>query len=306
MPLQVGGQKTLWIYNGVFLFLCFLMIMATEEALPLMLCLPALYSVLSCYQPKPVRGLALALIPSFLIFVPGLAFSVILYLCLLGCGIILHTLIAKGYIGLAVFVPACVIFGLCVLGVFLAANQTGLTIEGMIAEWVRDLMNQVASIYTQTLSPKVLDEFRLSRPVMESRFVQLFWGVTGSLILSIMWINLLIASRVRKMRVRTWKSPDWMVVFFIAASVLVLVQHDLIHTIGLNLLIVVSQIYFFQGLAVVATALMEFNWSKLIRWVIYLLILSQIYIMIGVAALGLFDTWFNFRNMIRNKKGDVT
>jgi hypothetical protein len=164
----------------------------------------------------------------------------------------------------------------------------------------------VASIYTQTLSPKILDEFRLSRPVMESRFVQLFWGVTGSLILSIMWINLLIASRVRKMRVRTWKSPDWMVVFFIAASVLVLVQHDLIHTIGLNLLIVVSQIYFFQVLAVVATAILEFNWSKLIRWVIYLLILSQIYIMIGVAALGLFDTWFNFRNMIRNKKGDVT
>ncbi|HQI01540.1 MAG TPA: DUF2232 domain-containing protein [Deltaproteobacteria bacterium] len=306
MPLKAGSQKTLWIFNGVFLFLCFLMITATEEALPFLLCLPGLYSIMSYRQTSRTIALALALAPSLLIFVPGLMVGAVLYLCLIGCGIVLHKLIDKGWIGLAVFIPACMIFGLCVLGISFAAYQKGLTSQAMIAEWVRDLMDQVASVYTKTLSPKVLDEFRLTRPVMESRFVQLFWGISGSFILSIMWLNLLIASRVRAVKVRTWKSPDWMVVFFILASALVLVQHDLMHTIGLNLLIVVSQIYFFQGLAIVATAAVELNWSRLIRWVIYLLILSQIYIMIGVAALGLFDTWFNFREMIRNKKGDVT
>lgn len=306
MPLQVGGQKALWIFSGVFLFLCFLMIIAIEEALPLMLCLPALYSVLTSYQVRQVRALALALVPSFLIFVPGLTFSVILYLCLIGCGIVLHKLIEKGYIGLAVLVPAAMIFGLCVLGVLFAANQKGITSQAIIAEWIREIMNQVTFIYSRTLSPNLLDEFNVSRPIVESRLVQLFWGVTGSFILSIMWINLLIVSRVRTLIVRTWKSPDWMVVFFILASALVLVQYDLLHTIGLNLLIVVSQIYFFQGLAVVATTVVELNWPRLIRWVIYMLILSQIYIMIGVAALGLFDTWFNFREKIRNKKGEVT
>jgi hypothetical protein len=306
MPLQVGGQKTLWILSGVFLFLCFLMIVTIEETLPLMLCLPALYSILSYYQARDMRTLALALVPSLLIFVPGLTLSVILYLCLIGCGIVLHKFIDKGYVGLSAFVPSCMIFGLCALGIFLAANEKGISSQAMIAVWVRDLMNQVTSIYTETLSPKVLDEFRLSRPAMESRLIQLFWGITGSFILSLMWVNLLIASRVRMVRIRTWKCPDWMVVFFIVASALVLMQYDLLHTIGLNLLIVVGQIYFFQGLAIVATAAMELNWARLLRWVIYILILSQIYIMIGVAALGLFDTWFNFREMIRNKKGDVT
>jgi len=306
MPLKAGGPKTLWIFNGVFLFLCFLAITATEEALPLLLCLPALYSTLSYYQSGRRTAIALALAPSFLIFVPAFTFSVVLYLCLIGCGVALHKLIDKGYIGLAVFIPACMIFGLCALGIFYAAYQKGLTSQAMIAQWVRDVLNQVASVYTQTLSPKVLDEFAQVRPVMESRFVQLFWGITGSFVLSIMWLNLLIASRVRMMRVSMWRSPDWMVAFFILAGALVLVQHDLVRTIGLNLLIVVSQIYFFQGLAIVAGTAAEFNWSRLIRWVIYLLILSQIYIMIGVAALGLFDTWFDFREMIRNKKGDVT
>lgn len=304
MPLLIRGQKTLWIFSGVFLFLCVLMIAAPEEALPVVLCLPALYSVLSYYQGRQGRALALALLPSFMIFVPGLFFSVILYLCLIGCGILLHKLIDRGNVGLAVFVPACVLFGLCVLGVFLAAQQKGVSFQAVVAGWVGDLMNQLTAIYSQGLSPKVLDEFELIRPMIEERTVQLFWGIVASFILSVMWVNLLIAARVRKVIVRTWKSPDWMVAFFILASVLVLVQYDLVHTIGLNLLIVVSQIYFFQGLAVVATAIAELNWSRFVKWVIYILILSQIYIMIGVAALGLFDTWFNFRNMIRNTKGD--
>ena len=73
---------------------------------------------------------------------------------------------------------------------------------------------------------------------------------------------------------------------------------------GFNLMIVVSQVYFFQGLAIVTAFLTGYNWSKVVRWVVYILIFSQIYIMIAVTALGLFDTWFNFRNRIRSSEGE--
>jgi len=77
-----------------------------------------------------------------------------------------------------------------------------------------------------------------------------------------------------------------------------------IKAFGLNALIIISHAYFFQGLAIVASYFQARAWGRIFRWVIYLLILSQIYIMMIVTGLGLFDTWFDFRNRIRNTKGD--
>lgn len=285
--------------------MCALVIATTADALPLALCLPSLYSLLADRFSRPLHAVLVGLAPALLMVVPGYTQSGVMFLCLIACGIILNRCIHRGNYGLSVFLPSCLIFFLFLVGIFYGAAQNNLAPKAMIGHWVNSVMDQVSSLYAQTLSKESFGEFTLNRSAIQASIVQVFWGLTASSILSVMWVNLLIAKAPHKhIQLRTWKSPDWMVGFFILAGVLILIQYDLANTIGLNLLIVLAQIYFFQGLAIFAFAMLEHNWSKFIRWVIYILILTQIYIMIGVAALGLFDTWFNFRNKIRNIKGE--
>jgi len=307
MPLIDGGSKTLWFFTGVFLFMCGLVIVETAEALPLALCLPSLYVTIADRMGRRSLSLVLAAVPCGLVVVPGLVGGVVFYACIILCGVMLHEFMLKGKPGLAVLSPSCLLIAVITLIILGISYQRGIGPDALIAKWVANVMSQVASIYAQTLSPEMYKEFSATRAVFEKRFVQLFWGLAASLILFIMWLNLLMASGSRKAsRLRDWKSPDWMVGFFIIASAFSVMNYEIIQVIGFNLLIVVSQIYFFQGMGIVSSAMIEHNWVRFIRLVIYILILSQIYIMIVVAALGLFDTWFDFRKMIRNTEGDKT
>ena len=307
MPLTAGGPKTLWFFSGVFLFMGVLVIVATAQALPVALFLPALYSIFFDRVSPYTKPLAVASIPAALIVVPGFMHSVILYMFLIACGVLMHRSASRKDAGMAVFLPSCLLLILFILSIRVMAWQEGILFQDIVARWVGDVMNQISVVYDRILPSGELADFRINRDAMEARITDLFWGIIASSILSIMWLNLVITTALRKtMQLRTWKSPDWFVGFFILSGLFILMKYDNVRVLGLNLMIVVSQVYFFQGLAIVASVMTEYNWSKVIRLVVYILIFSQIYIMIIVTALGLFDTWFNFRNMIRSSEGDIT
>jgi uncharacterized protein YybS (DUF2232 family) len=305
MPLTQRGPKTLQITTGVFLIMGILVVAATAQALPFALFVPALYAVFSDRVHPYFKFFLAAAIPFTFIVAPGFIEGVVLYASLIACGLLIRRFLNTRDAGMAVFAPSCLIFFLFVLSVWIMAIQEGVSFQAVVSRWVGEVMKQVALVYNQILSSGDLAEFRVSRAAMETRIAQLFWGIIASSVMSVMWLNVLVAAQVMKtVKLRHWKGPDWMVGLFIAAGFFILVNHDAIRILGLNLMIVVSQIYFFQGLAIVAAFLTGYNWSKVVRWVIYILILSQIYIMIAVTALGLFDTWFNFRNRIRSSEGD--
>lgn len=305
MPLSQRGPKTLLITTGVFLFIGILVVVATAQVLPFALFVPALYTIFSDRVHPWFKFILATAIPVTFVLAPGFIEGVALYASLIACGFLIRRFLTGRNAGMAVFAPSCLMFFLFVLGVWIMAVQEGASFHDIVSRWVREVMNQVALVYNQILSPGDLAEFRVSRAAMETRLAQLFWGLMASSVMSVMWLNVLIAAQVLKtVKLRSWKGPDWLVGFFIIAGIFILVNYDTIRILGLNLMIVVSQIYFFQGLAIVAAFLAGHNWSKVVRWVIYILILSQIYIMIAVTALGLFDTWFNFRNRIRSSEGD--
>ncbi len=305
MPLTQRGPKTLLITTGVFLFIGVLIIAATAQALPFALFVPALYAVFFDRVHPWFKFILAAVIPVTFILAPGFIEGVVLYASLIACGFLIRRFLTSRNAGMAVFAPSCLMFFLFVLSVWIMSMQEGVSFQTIVSRWVGEVMKQVALVYNQILSPGDLAEFRVSRSAMETRIAQLFWGIIASSVMSVMWLNVLVAAQVTKtVRLRHWKGPDWMVGFFIIAGFFILVNYDAIRILGLNLMIVVSQIYFFQGLAIVAAFLTGYNWSKVVRWVIYILILSQIYIMIAVTALGLFDTWFNFRNRIRSSEGE--
>jgi hypothetical protein len=248
-----------------------------------------------------------ALMPAALAFVPGYTGSAIMYLFIIGCGIIFSRLLSRGSVSLAVLVPASLVLAFSFSSVMYLASEQSMGLNTLVAQWVKDFLDQMMAVYKQTSSQTVVNEMMAFRQSVEGYAVKLFWGFVASSLLSLMWVNLLIANGMNKRyRLGEWRCPDWVVGLFILASVLSLLSYDAAHMLGINLLIVVLQLYFFQGMAIVSSAMVHYEWSRFIRCIVYILILTQIYIMIAVAGLGLFDTWFNFRKMIRKTQGDKT
>jgi uncharacterized protein YybS (DUF2232 family) len=168
------------------------------------------------------------------------------------------------------------------------------------------VVGEMKKVSESALSSTEQFEFKQSLQTFQVMIVTLFPSIIISCYAVIMWVNLLIITRRFKVvSVKEWKSPDWVVAFFILAGLFTLFEQKLLQAIGLNLLVIVGQVYFLQGLAIVSVFMDERKWPGMIRWPIYILILIQIYMMIIVAGFGLFDTWFDFRKRIRTPKGDI-
>ena len=304
MPLLSGGRKILWIITGLFLLFSTLIVTITEVALPAAMIFPALYCLYS--EKVPFRWSPLvAIIPLALGILPSLRFGAVTYGVLLASAFIMLMFLRKGYLGLAIAIPSSLFFSLFMLIVITTAWHEGNNFKTVLFRWTDQILNQVQMVYQGLLSAQDMERFQMSRPVIQARIVSLFPSVVLTSIATILWLNLQIVSGTfRNVALRTWRSPDWVVAFFIFAGILTLVQHPTASAIGLNILITVGQVYFFQGMGIIAYFMNEQKWPGVIRWPLYILILIQIYIMIIVAGLGLFDTWFDFRKRIRAAKGD--
>ncbi len=67
--------------------------------------------------------------------------------------------------------------------------------------------------------------------------------------------------------------------------------------IGLNGLIVLMTIYFFQGIAIISFYFNKKNFSKGAKILLYGLIVLQQLLLFVVIGLGLFDAWLDFRKL---------
>lgn len=126
----------------------------------------------------------------------------------------------------------------------------------------------------------------------------------GSLVLA--WANLLMARTLgRRLNplgppqepLNLWQAPERLVWVLIAAGLLTWVGQGWVSWAGLNLLLPLSVVYFFQGLAVLAFWLERKNAPRLLRAGLYTLVAVEVFLALLVALAGLFDLWFNFRRL---------
>jgi uncharacterized protein YybS (DUF2232 family) len=94
-----------------------------------------------------------------------------------------------------------------------------------------------------------------------------------------------------------WKAPDILVWLAIASGVLLLVPGFSAKILGLNGLLVLMVVYFFQGIAIVAFFFRKKRVPRAARIILYGMIFVQQLIMLAVIGAGFFDTWFNFRRL---------
>jgi uncharacterized protein YybS (DUF2232 family) len=125
-------------------------------------------------------------------------------------------------------------------------------------------------------------------------------------VLLVSWINLLMGRSLflaRKMRfpefgpLNKWKSPDYLVWAVIAAGIMLLIPVKDIKIIGVNALLILLVIYFFQGIAIVAFFFEKKSAPKILRIFLYSLIGFQQILLLVIIIFGFFDVWVDIRRL---------
>jgi uncharacterized protein YybS (DUF2232 family) len=122
--------------------------------------------------------------------------------------------------------------------------------------------------------------------------------------LFVVWSNLLLARfllRSKQLfcpdfgRLNQWKAPEPLIWVAIASGGLLLFGHPGIKMLGINGLIVIMTIYFFQGIAIVSFYFEKKQFPKILRAFLYGLIAVQQLLLLVVITVGFFDMWIDFR-----------
>jgi uncharacterized protein YybS (DUF2232 family) len=122
--------------------------------------------------------------------------------------------------------------------------------------------------------------------------------------LFVVWSNLLLARFLLRSKqlfcpdfgkLNQWKAPEHLIWAAIGSGGLLLFGHPGIKMLGINGLIVIMMIYFFQGIAIVSFYFEKKEFPKVLRAVLYSLIALQQLLLLVVIAVGFFDMWIDFR-----------
>lgn len=101
-----------------------------------------------------------------------------------------------------------------------------------------------------------------------------------------------------------WKAPEKLVWVLIAGGGMLLATEASLTIVGMNLLILCSLLYLFQGMAIVVFFFRRKGVPPFFRWLIYGMIFIQQYMLVFIIALGLFDLWVDFRKRMSETKNE--
>ncbi len=205
---------------------------------------------------------------------------------------------------------------LAVLGT-VALYLTALWSDTAVAAMVRSSVAEHLAVYAAALTKlgaaeETRQAFLAAAPRIETMVVRMLPGAVLSGILTVAWLALLMARPVfRRAGIARpafgalihWRCPEGLVWGVITGGALLLLPAAGAKAIGLNLLMVLLQIYFFQGIAIVSFYFETRNVPPMVRWVLYALIPLQIYVLLLVIGLGFFDMWLNVRKLTADGGG---
>ncbi len=92
-----------------------------------------------------------------------------------------------------------------------------------------------------------------------------------------------------------WKAPEMLVWVVIACGAFMLLPAGALKLIGENGLKIMMQVYFLQGIAIIAFLFKKKQVPQVIRWPLYTLL--ALVFNIFVVGLGFFDMWLNIRKL---------
>lgn len=177
----------------------------------------------------------------------------------------------------------------------------------VVHHFVTQNLELTLAIYKEAgVAQETIDTIVGVRETIESILTRLLPAFVVTSMLFVSWVSVVTGKYVFRLksvpypdfgRLNRWKAPELLVWAVIICGVAVFLPQLGARWIGINGLLILATIYFFQGLAIVSFYFEKKGFPKLLRAVLYGLILLQPLIFIVVILFGFFDMWINFRRL---------
>ena len=264
------------------------------------------------YRSKFGRKIGIA-VPGFtiiamIIILGGFAFDVFFFIELLLIGFVLSELIELKLSIEKTFIYACiVVLSSSILVVLFYSNITGIQIGSLVSAYIVKNLELTLELYKNIGMPE--ENIHMISSSMESFqyvLIRIIPALAIASTLFIIWTSLMLAKPLLKTRnlfypdfgqLNLWKTPEYLVWIAIACGILLLIPDKAVRLMGINGIIILMTIYFFQGMAIVSFYFAKKQFPRLLRFFLYSLIAIWQVILLIVVILGFFDIWFNFRKV---------
>jgi len=199
------------------------------------------------------------------------------------------------------------VFAVCILAVMIYAMASGHGPVNFITSYAARYQAVSAKIFSDSAS--MYSDMPIDRQALEKAgalFVFVLPAIFINSYMTMAWLNILFIRKILAKKaiivkslenLSHWRAPWFLVWGVIGASALMFLPSAAIRIPGINCLIILMFIYFFQGIAVVSFFFQKKNAPFALRILIYVLIAIQPLFMFCVIGCGLFDNWFNFRKL---------
>ena len=181
---------------------------------------------------------------------------------------------------------------------------------GLLSDYVQRCLELALAMYREMeVSQESIDVLAQSMEGILYVILRIMPAIVIVSIVLVVWSNLLLARPLLRSRqlfcpdfgtLNQWKAPEPLVWLVILSGFLLLVPNQGFKLIGINGLIIMMVIYFFQGIAIVSFYFEKRQFPKMLRIILYGLIALQHILLLLVITAGLLDMWVDFR---RIKKG---
>ena len=317
MPQTIQGSILADIVNGIVITS---IIFAISVYLPivgffcsLLIPLPVLF-----YRSKLGRKkgaiVPVASVILIIVITGGISIDILFFAELLLLGFILSELIEINLSIEKTILYACssVLFtGIACLIFY--SNISNTDIIGFVSEYIAKNLKLTMDLYENIGMPQEsIYMFSKSLENIQYILVRILPALIVASTLFVAWASLLIAKPILNSRalfypdfgvLNRWKAPESFVWMIIVCGLILLFPDRGVKMLGLNGLIVMMTIYFFQGIAIISFYFEKKRLPRFLRIVLYAVVAMQQVILLIVIGLGFFDMWLNFRKLEMKNSG---
>ncbi len=190
---------------------------------------------------------------------------------------------------------------------FLYSSTSNLGVGRVISDYIgKNLTLSLAAYQKMGMSEEHIRT--LSESIDEIRYVlvRTLPSLLTAGLLCAAWLNLLLARFIITPQsglkpdlfaLNRWEAPEILVWGVAAAIAMILIPSGPVKFIGLNGLILLMTVYFFQGIAVISFYLQKKSIPLALRVLCYSFIALQQILVLVVIGIGLSDVWLKFRKI---------
>ena len=209
---------------------------------------------------------------------------------------------------------AVTVAGLCVLFVF--SRAVGTDVVSLVAGTIKTNIESTVALYeSMGVSEDTIRLITDSTDRIVYVLVRIMPAMSVAFALFVAWASLLLARPLLKRRnlyypefgrLNRWRAPDALVWPVIGCGGMLLIPETGVKLVGVNGLLMLMTVYFFQGIAIVSYYFDKKRFPRALRVFLYALIALQQMVLLAVIGLGFFDVWINFRKLgVVNNEGDT-